>query len=73
MSASLLLCGCHYTVRSRICSLVVGTETLRSVSEMHCEVGRIGVFLLGEDPLSIPPVKLFICECALLCHISLIV
>lgn len=69
MSASLLLCGCHYTVRSRICSLVVGTETLRSVSEMHCEVGRIGVFLLGEDPLSIPPSELFYRKYTLLCHL----
>ena len=25
---------------------------------------------MGEEPLSIPPLELFTCECALLCHLS---
>ena len=34
----------------RFCSLGVGVEALGSVSELKCDVGRIGVLQLGEEP-----------------------
>ena len=34
-TASSLLCGCHCPVRGRICSLAVGVEAPRFVSELH--------------------------------------
>ena len=37
---------------------------------MQCEVGGIGTLPLGKKPLSIPPLELFIYECALLCPLS---
>ncbi|KAJ8794816.1 hypothetical protein J1605_018809 [Eschrichtius robustus] len=42
-----------------VCSLAVGVEAPRSVSELQCEVGGIGAFLQGEEPLSIPLPELF--------------
>lgn len=53
--ASSLLCGCDSPAGGRVCSLVVGIDTSRSVSELWCEAGRTGVLPLGEKPLSIPP------------------
>ena len=69
----LLLCGCYCPVRGWVCSLAVGVEAPRSVSELQSEVGGIGAFLQGEEPLSIPLPELFTSECALLCHLSPIV
>lgn len=46
---------------------------LSCVPELRCEVGRVGVLPLGEEPLGIPPLKLFTDECALLSHLSPIV
>lgn len=67
----LLLCGCHCPVRSGVCSLIVRVEAPRSVSGLCCEVGRIGA--RPRDLLSISLLELFTGECALLCHLSLIV
>lgn len=36
-----------------VCSLAVGTETPRSISELRCEVDGTGVLLLGEEPLCV--------------------
>lgn len=57
VEASSLFLGCHF--RDRVYSLVVGIEAPRSVSEVQCEVGRIGVLPLGEETLSIPLPELF--------------
>ena len=57
--ASSLLCGCHSAVRVRVCSLVVRKEAPRSLSKLHCVVGRIGVLPLQEEQLSILPLELF--------------
>ena len=46
---------------------------LSCVSDLQCEVGGIGALPLGGKPLSIPPLELFTCGCALLCHLSPIV
>ena len=43
---------------------------LSCVSDLCSEVGRIGALPLGKKPLSIPPLELFTCEHALLCHLS---
>lgn len=48
--ASSLLCDCHSPVGTRVCSLVVEVEALRSISELQCGVGRTRVLLLGEKP-----------------------
>ena len=68
-----LLCGCHCPVRGGVCSLAVGVEAPRSVSDPQCEVGRIGALPLWEKSLSCPPLELFTCECALLCLFSPVV
>lgn len=63
----LLLCGCHSPVGDRVCSLVVGVEAPRSISEspeLWCEVGRIGASPPGEEPLSIPLPELSTGECS---------
>ena len=60
--ASSLLCGCHSTVRVWVCSLVVRKEVPRSISKLHCKVGRIGVLPLQEEPWSILPLELFTSE-----------
>ena len=51
----------------KVCSIVVGIEGPRSISELQCEVGKNGAFLLGEKPISIPWAELFTRECALWC------
>jgi len=55
-----------YTCRGRVCSLVVGMETPRSISELQCEVDGTGALPLGEEPLSIPPLERSTGACALL-------
>lgn len=62
-----LLCGCGSAVRGRACSLVV-VEAPRAISKLWCEVGWIGVLLLGEEPLSLPLLDLFTSKCVLCCH-----
>lgn len=64
-----LLCGRHFTIRGRVCFLIFGIE-LGCVSDLLCEVGGIAALPLGEEPLSIPPLELFTCECALLYYLS---
>ena len=49
--ASSLLCGCQSSVRSRICSPVVGADAPRSVYELQCGVGVTGALPLGEESL----------------------
>lgn len=49
-----LLLSCHCHVRDMVCSLIVGAEAPRSVSERQCEVRGTGAFLLGKEPLPIP-------------------
>ena len=39
------------------------------VSDLWGELCGISTLPLGEESLSIPPLELFICECALLCHL----
>lgn len=48
---SSLLCGCQSSVRSRICSPVVGADAPRSVYELQCGVGVTGALPLGEESL----------------------
>ena len=69
------LCSvCHCPVRGGVCFLVVGVELFLScVSDLRCEVGGFGALPLGEKSLSIPPLEMFTCECALFCHLSPIV
>ena len=55
-----------YTCRGKVCSLVVGMETPRSISELQCEVDGIGALPLGEEPPSIPPLERSTGACALL-------
>ena len=55
-----------YTCRGRVCSLVVGMETPRSISELQCEVDGTGALPLREEPLSIPPLEWSTGACALL-------
>ena len=69
-SASSLLCDCLSPFRSRVCSPVVRVDTLRSVSELWCEIGGIEMLLLGEKPLSIPLQELSTEKCPLWCHLS---
>ena len=38
-------------------------------SDPQCEVGGIRALPLGGKLLSIPPLELSICGCALLCHL----
>ena len=68
-----LPCHCHCPVRGRVCSLVVGVEApnpfLSRVSELQYEIGRIGVYPLGKEPLGIPLPEMFPSECVLLCHL----
>lgn len=45
----------HSSVEGRFCSLGLGVETPRSVSELQCKVGRIGTLPLGGKPLIILP------------------
>lgn len=49
---------CRSPVGDRVYSLVIGVEAPRSflsrVSELWCEVGRVGALAPGEEPLSIP-------------------
>ena len=56
--ASSLLRVCRSPVGDRVYSLVIGVEAPRSflsrVSELWCEVGRVGALAPGEEPLSIP-------------------
>lgn len=68
--ASSLLCGCHSTVRVRVCFLVVRKEAPRSISKLHCVVGRTGVLPLQEEQLSILPLELFTRStlCGIACH-----
>ena len=72
--ASSLLCGCDCSARGSVCSMDVGTEApipvLSCVSDLQCEIGRIGALPLGEKPLNIPSLELFTCDCALLCPLS---
>lgn len=53
-----LLRVCRSPVGDRVYSLVIGVEAPRSflsrVSELCCEVGRVGALAPGEEPLSIP-------------------
>ena len=49
-----LLLSCHCPVRDMVCSLIVGAEAPRSVSERQCEVRGTGAFLLAKEPLPIP-------------------
>lgn len=65
MKSSSLLFGCYSTVRGRVCSLVVGVDAPRSISDLWCEVYRIGALLLGEEPLSTPPQEVSNEKCAL--------
>lgn len=51
--ASSLLCGCHSPDGRRVSSPVVGVETPRSGSKLHCQLGGTRVLPLGEKPLSI--------------------
>ena len=44
-----------------------------AVSNLQCEVGGIGVLPVRGKPLSISPLEMFNCGCALLCHVSPIV
>ena len=54
---SSLLCGCQSSVRSRICSPVVGGEA--PALSLICSVSRWdGVLQLGEEPVSIPSQEL---------------
>ena len=46
---------------------------LSCVSDLQCEVCKIVALPLGEEPLNIPLIHLFTCECALLYHISPVV
>ena len=62
--ASSLLCGCRCPVGSWVCSLAVGVEAPRSISELWRVVDGIGALALGEEPELLPH------ECALLCHLS---
>ena len=58
----------------RVCPLVVEVEVSDLfLSCVRCEVDGIVVLLVGEKPLSFPPLELFICECTLLGHFSSIV
>lgn len=45
----------------------------QAVTDLQREVGRIRVLPLREEPLRIPLLGLFPCECALLCHLLPIV
>ena len=40
---------------------------LSCVSDLWYKIGRIEALPLGEKPLSIPPLQVFTCQCALLC------
>ena len=71
--ASSLLCGCHSPVGSSVYPLVVGVETLRSVSDVWCEIGGIGALPLREEPLSVPLPELSTVKCAPWCHLKPIV
>lgn len=50
---------------------VFKVEDLKSVSELQCEVGRMGALPLGQGPLIIPLKELFTRECSLCvtCHL----
>ena len=66
-----MLCGCPSPVGGRACSLVVGVEAPRSVSELQSKVGGIGVRPLREEPLSISPLELSTSSvlCGVTCHL----
>lgn len=49
----------------RVGSSVVGIDASRSIFEWWCEVGKTGVPLLGEEPLSTPPQELSPGRCTL--------
>ena len=51
---SSLVFGCPSPIRGRVCSPFVGVEAPRFVSELWCEVGGTGAFLLKGEPLSVP-------------------
>ena len=42
-------------------------------SDLKCEVGGSVALPLGGEPLSIPFLELFTCECTLLCHLFIMV
>ena len=63
--ASSLLHGCHSPFGGRVCSLVFGVEVPRSSFKLRCEVGVIGVLLLGKEPLCVPLQELSSKTCTL--------
>lgn len=67
--ASSLCCGCQSSVRSRICSPVVGADAPRSVYELQCGVGVTGALPLGEESLIIPPQELSTRKYTLRCQL----
>lgn len=52
----------------KVCSIVVGIEGPRSISELQCEVVGIGASR-GEKPVGNSPQKLPTKKCHLLCHL----
>ena len=74
---SLLPCRCHCSVRVGVCFPVNGVEAPKSVSQLCFWSLVQGKWswstLTWRGPLNIPPLKLLSYECALLCHLSLIV
>ena len=44
-----LYSGCHYPVRGRVYSLVVGIKAQRSSSKLQCKVGWTGALPLGRN------------------------
>lgn len=42
-------------------------------SDLQCKVDGFAAFPMGEEPLSIPPLDLSTCKCALLCHLFFVV
>ena len=66
LSGAFFFSWLSYTCRGRVCSLAVGVESPRSISELQCEVDGIGALPLGEEPLSIPPLEQSTGACALL-------
>lgn len=72
--ASCLLCGCHWPVKGQglLPSFWSRNPQVYLSSDLQWELGGFTALPLGKETLNILPLELFICECALLCHLFFI-